>query len=156
MDATTLRQLTRELLDTHGLTHWAVNLSARATRTAGSCDYRNRTINMSIKVAAVRSEAETRATILHEIAHALTPGHGHDAVWSRRCREIGGNGQRLYVSTAAQREQLATWVGTCPDGHKIYRDRRPSGTASCASHGSRVYDPALAIRWARNDALNAL
>jgi hypothetical protein len=28
-------------------------------------------------------------TILHEVAHALCPGHGHDSVWAERAREIG-------------------------------------------------------------------
>ena len=37
-------------------------------------------------------------SILHEIAHALTPGSGHNAIWARQFKAIGGNGQRLASS----------------------------------------------------------
>lgn len=34
-------------------------------------------------------------SILHEIAHGLTPGHGHGRIWAEVFKKIGGNGQRL-------------------------------------------------------------
>lgn len=33
-----------------------------------------------------------RETILHEIAHALTPGEGHSRVWLDKLKGIGGSG----------------------------------------------------------------
>jgi hypothetical protein len=41
---------------------------------------------------------KTRDTILHEIAHALTPGHNHDSVWRAKSIEIGCDGKRCYGS----------------------------------------------------------
>ncbi len=46
-----------------------------------------------------RSHVETNdanniiETILHEIAHAITPGAGHTEIWKKTCLAIGGNGQ---------------------------------------------------------------
>lgn len=42
------------------------------------------------------TEDEIMETLLHEIAHALTPGHGHDRVWKAKCIEIGGKGLTYY------------------------------------------------------------
>jgi len=39
------------------------------------------------------SEEEVIETILHEIAHAITPGAGHRDIWFRTCKSIGGNGE---------------------------------------------------------------
>ena len=39
-------------------------------------------------------EATIRDTILHEIAHALTPGQHHNDVWRRKATAIGCTGQR--------------------------------------------------------------
>ena len=45
--------------------------------------------------ADLSSLDQVRDTILHEIAHALVgPGHGHDAVWKRKCREVGARPER--------------------------------------------------------------
>ena len=39
---------------------------------------------------------EFRETVLHEIAHVLTPGERHSYVWRRVLLEIGGNGRRTH------------------------------------------------------------
>lgn len=40
-------------------------------------------------------ENEVVETILHEIAHAITPGAGHSRAWSDCARSIGSNGQQF-------------------------------------------------------------
>lgn len=37
-------------------------------------------------------ESEVIETILHEIAHAITPGAGHKKIWAETSKSIGGNG----------------------------------------------------------------
>src|SRR4030066_836399 len=39
------------------------------------------------------SEDDVVETILHEIAHAITPGAGHIDIWRQTSLSIGGNGQ---------------------------------------------------------------
>ena len=39
---------------------------------------------------------EIKNTVLHEIAHALTPGHNHDHVWQAKAVSIGCDGERYY------------------------------------------------------------
>jgi len=41
------------------------------------------------------SENEIIETILHEIAHAITPGAGHTKIWQDTSKSIGGNGQAV-------------------------------------------------------------
>jgi SNF2 family DNA or RNA helicase len=37
----------------------------------------------------IHPDNEVICTIKHEVAHALTPGHGHDSVWADKAKEIG-------------------------------------------------------------------
>ena len=49
-----------------------------------------RLIKISRPMAEINTWDSIRLIVLHEIAHALTPRHGHDKVWSDKCIEIGG------------------------------------------------------------------
>ena len=50
-----------------------------------------------------------RDTILHEVAHALTPGDNHGPLWRRVCRQIGARPERCYTNDAViQRGNLLT------------------------------------------------
>lgn len=50
-------------------------------------------ITLSRKHAENDSEDEVIETILHEIAHAITPGAGHSKIWRDTSLAIGGDGQ---------------------------------------------------------------
>ena len=50
---------------------------------------------MAIDQAA---EPMTESVIKHEIAHALTPGHGHDNVWLEKAKELGSNDLKACAS----------------------------------------------------------
>jgi hypothetical protein len=138
MNPQELARLTRKLMDKHGLQAWSYKTN-RSSKVAGRCYSLGRVIEMSTKIAAVRSEAETRNTILHEIAHALTPLHGHDGVWAAKHRELGGDGQAHWHDRAASL-QMALWVGKCEQGCEYGRQARSyrMETCHCHLHGMRL------------------
>lgn len=68
---------------------WTKKLS-----TYGTCDYKNKTIELSLPIA-VSDKEKAIDTLLHELAHALTPDDGHGKVWKAKCLEIGAEPKRL-------------------------------------------------------------
>jgi len=60
-----------------------------AAQRYGICRYAGRRISVSLPRARVNTIERTKRTILHEIAHALTPGQKHNKVWKQKAREIG-------------------------------------------------------------------
>ena len=80
------RKLALELMAEHGLTRTgrAPNFGVRvwrftfdnAVRRFGVCRYHNGTISLSRVLVKLNTDAEVRATILHEIAHALAVREG--------------------------------------------------------------------------------
>ena len=84
-------KFTTDLLKHHGLHEWKVMLDRAKTR-AGKCSYKRHTIYLSKYYLVNATEDDVKDTILHEIAHALTPGHGHDAHWKSKALELGCSG----------------------------------------------------------------
>ncbi|ASZ75517.1 hypothetical protein KIW74_gp11 [Mycobacterium phage Kimona] len=116
-------QITTGLIRTHGLTGWTVKYD-RAKRRAGQCNHSLRTISLSLHLMRLRTYDETLNTITHEIAHALVgPRHGHDAVWRRKHRELGGDGKRCFELEGI--DPTAPWIGECSHGKQWARYRRP-------------------------------
>ena len=76
-------------------------------RRLGACHYSAKRITMSRHLVANCDDAEIRETLLHEIAHALTPGHHHDDVWRAKLISMGGTGARTHqVETIKGRYDL--------------------------------------------------
>ena len=59
----------------------------------GLCDYNSHQILISSVFLRGSScnYARVKKALMHEIAHALTPGHSHDNVWKKTCGKIGGD-----------------------------------------------------------------
>jgi predicted SprT family Zn-dependent metalloprotease len=87
--------LARELLKRHGLHDWQFAFD-HARRRFGRCDYTRRRITLSRPLTLLNGIDEVRDTILHEIAHALTPGAGHGPRWRAMCRQIGARPARCF------------------------------------------------------------
>uniref|UniRef100_A0AAU6R709 SprT-like protease n=1 Tax=Micrococcus phage Olihed TaxID=3092209 RepID=A0AAU6R709_9CAUD len=97
MNTSQIATLARQLLAQYGLDRQGWTFAwDNGKRRAGACHYRTRTISASKYILPTASDEEVRETLLHEIAHALTPGHSHDAVWAAKLREMGGTGARTH------------------------------------------------------------
>ncbi|QLF84648.1 SprT-like protease [Mycobacterium phage Gail] len=141
------RRIAQNLLVEHGLAAfgWKVGFD-HAKKRAGQCNYRTQTISLSRYVMAQRSYAETMNTITHEVAHALTQGHHHDAVWARKHRELGGDGKRCYTREGI--DENAPWIAVCGHGKALaayYRKPKRLHGWSCRCPGG-----AAPITWQDN------
>ncbi|MEJ2288248.1 MAG: SprT-like domain-containing protein [Deinococcales bacterium] len=91
------RALATTLMAEHGLTGWSFAFD-RARRRLGSCQPARRRITLSAPLTRLNDVEVVRDTVLHEIAHALTPGDGHGARWRAACRRLGARPQRLAAA----------------------------------------------------------
>lgn len=89
-------------LNTRG---WTFRWNRRKTAW-GTCNYRTRTIELSTALYPVMSQSDVRETILHEVAHALTPGQGHGRYWRVAARAFGLTGKATTTASSVQREIL--------------------------------------------------
>jgi len=116
------------LMIEHGILQkgWKFDFS-RQKFGLGLCNYRKKTIFLSRHYTEINPwEPEMKDTVLHEIAHVLTPGHGHDWIWKMKCKEIGANPNRLATGDnleKPERNPERKYKAVCSCG-KIYRMQR--------------------------------
>lgn len=83
-------RLAHEELIKHGLKDWGVRLNSQTDlRYVGLCSHKDKCIILSAAAVELHPEPEVLNTIRHEIAHALTPGNGHNEIWASKAKEIG-------------------------------------------------------------------
>lgn len=91
----------RDLMAYHGLgNRYTLEFGALKDKVLGQCESyctKDGIIEGKIQInrqhAENDPESEVIETILHEIAHAITPGAGHSKIWIDTSLAIGGNGQ---------------------------------------------------------------
>jgi predicted SprT family Zn-dependent metalloprotease len=73
-------------------------------------------MTLSRMLTLLNDEAEVVDTILHEIAHALTPGDGHGPAWKAACLRIGAKPVRCYTdeTVASPPRRVARFALGCP------------------------------------------
>ncbi len=142
-----------DLMEKHNLLDegWYFEFNNRK-RSAGICNYDKQSIELSKPLTELANEADTKDTILHEIAHALVGrGHHHDHVWQRKAREIGCNGDRCYSmknkpSVEIAFQMVAKYKGICAGKHDHFRNRLPKRNVSCSLCSPR-FDERFIITW---------
>lgn len=154
MSNTEVMRVARELLDAHNLDYVTLEWMNTTTRLGEMRYNRYRgpsRIRFSRKMFPYMTRAEQMNTITHEVAHALTWGLGHNHVWRRKHIELGGTGERCSAIDETVNEKVANWVGTCPNGHKAFRQRETAKMhqVSCAKC-SRSFNPAYMFVWKRS------
>ncbi len=75
---------------------WMKNL--KRFRRAGQCSWIKKEISLSPTFVRLNYPVVVKWTVLHEIAHALRPNHGHNKFWKATARELGDDGKRCYGS----------------------------------------------------------
>lgn len=144
MDSQQAHELAVSLMAQHGLSDWHFGFD-RAKKRAGQTNFRDSRITLSQYITAGSTTEQVRDTILHEIAHALVgPQEKHGPKWREQAKKIGAT-PRASMRGAPQLEGI--WVGTCPNGHVIYRHRRPTRPTSCGVCFPRRYSHTYAISW---------
>ena len=105
---------------------------ANIRRTLGRCCYKRDEeghkvpylIQISRPMAKVNSWDAIKLIVLHEIAHALAPGHGHDSVWKAKCVEIGGSPDVYATDAEDPRPGFNTSVKHPPLTEKSAKKRK--------------------------------
>jgi predicted SprT family Zn-dependent metalloprotease len=116
-------ELAWRLLAAHGLPGWSFGFN-RSKLHMGQCQYGPRLIMLSVHFVELNGDEAVLDTLLHEIAHALVgPGHGHDAAWQSKCREVGAKPERLSYEVNMP---VGPWQAVCPCCGRLHdRHRRP-------------------------------
>jgi len=116
MDLNAARALALDLMAEHGVTApWTFEFDNAKSRM-GACNYQRRRISISRYFTEHATEAQVRDTILHEIAHALTPGAHHGTRWKAVALRIGATprscGENPFFTSDGQvAERLAKVEG---------------------------------------------
>jgi hypothetical protein len=91
-DATQLLELymsEQGLKEAGWIAHLETDTKFRKVNAGGCCDLDTKVIWINWAKINGDTPARIRDILLHEIAHALCPTHGHDEVWSDKALEIG-------------------------------------------------------------------
>jgi predicted SprT family Zn-dependent metalloprotease len=151
MDLNKAQALANELMQKHNIKQngWIFRFD-NARRRFGCCKYRSRTITLSKYLTHLNDEKEVRNTILHEIAHALTPGHHHDWVWKAKAREIGCSGDRCYSGKSVTTPE-SRYIAVCSGcGHTHKRHRATHSVSSCGFCSGGRYNPTYKLEFKLN------
>ena len=138
------QELARQLMRQHGLFEagWRFRFD-HARRRFGSCQYGPKLVTLSRPLTLLNGEPEVRDTLLHEIAHALTPRDGHGPRWRAKCRELGARPVRCYSGEAvvSPPRRLARYEWGCRAcGWWVQRRRRTRRRYVCGRcRGTLVY-----------------
>lgn len=85
----------------------------RKKRTLGQCNHSTKTISLSKTYVLNNPDEMVNDTILHEIAHALTPGQGHNARWKAMARKLGATPKRKSKSPEMDYKHYLECVKGC-------------------------------------------
>jgi predicted SprT family Zn-dependent metalloprotease len=126
-------KIAQELLEDNGLSDWSVTIS-KAKSYLGKCMHDRKQIVLSEVWIGLTDETRWRNTILHEISHALAPGHKHDSVWKAVANKIGCDDHACFKPTLELKGEIA----------KKYKY-----TISCACGANKLGKDSLRRDWSK-------
>ena len=144
MDLADAEQLCTLLLAEH-LPGWSFSYDRAYVRFGRTWPDRRR-ITLSAALVAANAPEVVRDTMLHEIAHGLTPDDGHGERWRHQAAALGADPKRRYDSG---RVRAARPRGRCPScGATFYRKQDGGACGRCCErHNGGNYDIRFRILW---------
>ncbi len=121
MKITTLNKKARDLLRQHDLSRWRFALKTHTGSLLGGCNYNVPGIFINKFYAEHNDEEFVIDTLIHELAHALTPGHRHDKVWRKLALDLGCNSRLDWSKIITQPGNYQAVCPTCEVVFNKYR-----------------------------------
>lgn len=116
-----------------------------AKKRLGVCKYDQHLISLSRYFVDYHSLDEIDQVMRHEIAHALAGSKaGHGPKWKKIATDLGYNHKKISGDEIGN--ATAKLIGTCPNGHTVYRHRQPKSPLSC-SRCSKRFDYNYLFTW---------
>lgn len=121
----------------------------RAKSRFGYYNYDKKLISLSYILTAIRPESEVRGTVMHEIAHSLTPaGENHGPLWKAQMIEFGLPTTACSATVVDVSRLKGNWYGVCPKGHKSQHFfRKPRNLKKSCGICSPEFNDKYLLRW---------
>jgi predicted SprT family Zn-dependent metalloprotease len=121
MDQIKLILVASRLFCKHDLDGWGVGFKPYCS-TLARCDHDTKTIWFNDHYVEHSPENHVRDTLKHEVAHCLTPGHGHDEVWRAVAEKLGTPPRALSDQGAVTRP--GRYQATCLTCGRLFNKYR--------------------------------
>ena len=118
MELNKARELALKLMQENNLEGWAFRFIS-SFACFGWCKGSKKEIQLSQEFIKLNIEERVKKTIIHEIAHALTPREHHSYIWQMKCIQLGGDGQRYLTVKDTVMPEIKKYLYECPNCHKI-------------------------------------
>lgn len=124
-----VRNLALDLMKKNNLVGWIIKFN-NAKRACGICLYDKKIISFSRYYVLLNNYEDIKNTILHEIAHALSPfGSHHNKIWKRKAMEIGCKAERINHNAIMPEGKYKYYCKRC--GEKTGTHRKLKGPRAC-------------------------
>lgn len=134
------KDLMRQHLTYNCFIEWRFRFDSSKRRFGGGCNYTRKIISLSKSLVILNDIKEIKNTILHEIAHILTPRQGHNHIWKQKAIEIGCDGKACY-SLEEVKVPKGRYMAICPNGHIHNRFNAPRINRQSCGKCSRKFNP---------------
>lgn len=130
----------KELVGKHNVSNYKIQFVAKGNKrtTVASCNTFYKIFSFVEHYALYLNDKHFVQVVLHEIAHALTPGHKHDPHFKHVCEKIGGNpyacSDYSYAEKSAPKhlQKKVNYIYKCETcGHEMKTTRRVKREYSC-------------------------
>jgi predicted SprT family Zn-dependent metalloprotease len=114
------------------------------------CKYKVQRIEIAEHYALNNNQDEVMDTLMHEIAHAKLPGHGHNAMWKALAIQLGAK----PFSCAKRNVEVkpGDWRAICDECGKVYHKYKNSAGLENRQFGCVVCKNIIMFEWVGDPA----